>query len=145
MAPKAMTTSTSLLKKMCNQPTTSLVVYETKVASSSTEISPRDYISLRNWSMEQVHLQKEETYPLVEPSIIEGFIVEGDMLSMIPSLKYAHHDITDEKKLWKIISSKFLMKSISSNSHMIVIEPQLWDMGLYKVGLITLVDIPHFG
>jgi hypothetical protein len=28
---------------------------------------------------------------------------------------------------------------------MIVIEPQVWDMGLDKAGILNLFDIPHFG
>jgi hypothetical protein len=49
---------------------------------------------------------------------------------MIPSLKYVGHDITDEKKFLDLIPSKFFMKSISYETHIIIIEPQVWDRGL---------------
>jgi hypothetical protein len=32
----------------------------------------------------------------MEPPIPEGVIVEGDMLGLIPALKYTNHDITNE-------------------------------------------------
>jgi hypothetical protein len=92
-----------------------------------------------------VHLQKEARYPLVEPPIPEGIIIEGDMLGMIPALKYVDHDITDENKFLELVPSKFLMKFISFETHMIIIEPQVWDRGLQKAGLLNLFDIPHFG
>lgn len=81
----------------------------------------------------------------MEPSIPKGVIREGDILGLISTLKYAHHDITDEKKFPKLVPSKFLKKSISSETHMIVIEPHAWASGLQKAGLLNMFDIPHFG
>jgi hypothetical protein len=66
------------------------------------------------------------------------------MLGLIPTLKYANHDIIDENKFLKLIPSKFPMKFISSEIHMIVIEPQVWARGLQKAGLLNMFDIPHF-
>jgi hypothetical protein len=58
------------------------------------------------------------------------------MLTMISLMKISFPEL---------VPSKFLMKSISSETHMIVIEPQVWARGLQKVGLLNLFDIPHFG
>jgi hypothetical protein len=55
-----------------------------------------------------VNLQKDTKYPLVEPEIPEGVIVEEDMLGLIPSLKYVDHDITDENKFPELVPSKYL-------------------------------------
>jgi hypothetical protein len=81
----------------------------------------------------------------MEPLIPEGVIVEGDMLGLIPTLKYVDHDITDEKKFPELVPNKFLKKYISSETQMIVIEPQIWATGLQKEGILNLFDIPHFG
>jgi hypothetical protein len=81
----------------------------------------------------------------MEPLIPKGVIVEGDMLGLIPALNYANHDIIDEKKFPKLLPNKFLMKSISFETHIIVIEPQIWDMRLKKSCMLNLFDIPHFG
>jgi hypothetical protein len=102
--------STSVPKKPCGQPATPPVVEETQEASSSIKIFHRDYIPPRNPSTKQVHLQKDAKYPLVEPPIPEGVIVEGDMLGLIPALKYADHDITDENKFPELVPNKFLRK-----------------------------------
>jgi hypothetical protein len=74
-------------------------------------------------------LQKEARYPLIKPPI-PGVIIEGGMLGMISTLKYVDHDIIDESKFSELIPSKFPMRFISFEIHMIVIEPDMWDRGL---------------
>jgi hypothetical protein len=81
----------------------------------------------------------------MEPSIPEGVVVDGDMLGMIPALKYVEHDIIDENKFQEIVQNKFLKKFINVETHMIVIEPRVWDRGLHKAGRLNLFDILHFG
>jgi hypothetical protein len=99
IAPTTTTTSASVPKKPCSHLATLLVLKETQEASSLVKQFPRDYIPPRNSLVTYVHLHKEVRYPLVEPSIPEGIIIEGDMLGLILALKYADHDITDEKSL----------------------------------------------
>jgi hypothetical protein len=81
----------------------------------------------------------------LEPSIPEGVIVEGDMLGLITTLNYADHDIIEEKNCHELVPNKFLRKSISYETHMIVIEPQVWVTRLQKEGILNLFDIPNFG
>jgi hypothetical protein len=122
-----------------------LVVEETKEYPSSFEQFQRDYILSRKTSTKHVHLQKEAIYPLVEPLILDGVIVEGDMLGMILALKYTDDDITNENKFPKLVPNKFLMKFISPKTHMIIIKPHVWDRGFQKEGLLNLFNIMHFG
>jgi hypothetical protein len=129
MEPKETTTSALVPKKLHNQPTTPPVVEETKEVVFSSKRFPRDYILSRNPSSTHVHLHKEARYPLIEPPI-PGVIIEGGMLGMISTLKYVDHDIIDESKFSELIPSKFPMKFISFEIHMIVIEPDMWDRGL---------------
>jgi len=96
--PMAVETSTSVPNKNQTQPVMMPVVEETTEASSPTSWFPKDYIPLINPSSKQVNLHKDAKYPLMEPLIPEGVIVEGDMLCMIPGLKYVNHDITNEEK-----------------------------------------------
>jgi hypothetical protein len=119
------------------------VVEETHEASSSIEIFPRDYIPPRKPPIPEG--VKYVKYPLVESPIPEGVIVEGDMLGLIPTLKYVEHEIIEENKFPKLVPNKLLIKSISSRTHMIVIEPQVWARGLQKTCLLNLFDITHFG
>jgi hypothetical protein len=67
------------------------------------------------------------------------------MLGLIPYLKYNDHDIIDEKKFLELVPSKFLMRFISSETHMIVIEPQLQGGGCRNHVLLNLFDILYFG
>jgi len=81
----------------------------------------------------------------MEPPILEGVIVEGDMIAMIPALRYVDHDIIDEKKFLELVPNNFLKNQISSKTHMIFIRPHIWDTRLQKEGILNLFDIPHFG
>ena len=71
-------------------------------------------------------------------------VVEGDILGLIHVLKYVNHNITYEKNFLELVHKKFLINSISSETHMIVIEPHMWAIGLQKVGLINLFIYPTF-
>jgi hypothetical protein len=81
------------------------LVEETMEASSLVSRFPRDYIPPRKSSTKSVNLQKDAKYPLAEPKIPEGLIVEGDMLGLIPTLKYANHDITDDQVPTTVIAT----------------------------------------
>jgi hypothetical protein len=81
----------------------------------------------------------------VELDILEGVTVEGEMLGLIPTSKYVYHNITDENKFPELVPSKYLKNYISSETQMIVIEPQIWATRLQKERVINLFDIPHFG
>jgi hypothetical protein len=60
-------------------------------------------------------------------------------------LNYVNHDITYYKKFLELLPNNFLINSISSETHMIVIKPQMLPRGLQKVAFINLFNIPHFG
>jgi hypothetical protein len=134
--PKEAGASMSVPKKPRGQPTTPLVVEETQRHHPQQKYSPGII------SHQEIHLHQLK---LVEPPIPKGVIMEGDMLGLIPALKYEDHDIINENKFLELISSKFLMHSISSKTHMIVIKPRAWDRGMQKACLLNLFDIPHFG
>jgi hypothetical protein len=57
--------------------------------------------------------------------IPKGLIVEGDMLGLIPTLKYANHDITNENKFPDLVPRKVLKKYIIFETQMIVIKPHI--------------------
>jgi hypothetical protein len=112
--PKATKTLTSVLKKQRIQTVTTPVTEENLGASSSEPIFPRDYTPLRKDTTKPVNLQKDVKYPLMEPNIPHGVIVEGDMLGMIPQLKYVDHDITDKKKFSELALHKYFKSYINT-------------------------------
>jgi hypothetical protein len=137
--PKATTTSTSTPKKPCSKPPTVPVQEETPGASTSEPSStnfPRDYIPPRKrYKQSQSTCQKMLSTSLWSQEIPPGVIVEEDMLGLIPSLKYADHDITDEKKFLELAPSKYLKRYISAETKMVVIEPEIWATRLQKDGI----------
>jgi hypothetical protein len=48
---------------------------------------------------------------------------------MISTPKYVDHDIIDKNKFSELIPSKSPIKFISFETHMIVIEPDMWERG----------------
>jgi hypothetical protein len=126
---KVAATSTLTPKKPCSKPPTVLVQAETPGASSSESRLtnfPRDYIPPRKDTTKPVNLSKQTKYELVELEIPQGVIVEEVMLGLIPHLKYADHDITDENKFSDLASSKYLKRYVSVETSMVVIEREIW-------------------
>jgi len=94
--PKATKNSKTIPKRQCSQPAMTPIFEETQEESSSMSRFPRDYIPPRKSPKKMVNLQKDMKYTLVEPEILEGVILEGDMLCLIHGLKYDGQDITNE-------------------------------------------------
>jgi hypothetical protein len=92
-----------------------------------------------------VRLSKDAKYPLMEPKIPPGVIMEKYRLGLISNLKYAYHDIMDEKKFSELAKSTYLKRYISTETHMIMIDIQTWEIGMEKVDIQDLFEIPHFG
>jgi hypothetical protein len=66
------------------------------------------YIPPRKLTTKLVRLQKEAKYELVEPEIPPGVIIEEDMLGIMENLKYANHDLSNEKKFLELALKKYL-------------------------------------
>jgi hypothetical protein len=124
---------TSEPKKSCSKPQIVPIHAETPGESTletSSNPFPRDYILPVKDTINPINLSKYTKYELVEPEILDGVIVEEDMLGLIPRLKYAYHDIIDEKKFLELASSKFLKRYIIQEKKLVVIEPEIWEIWL---------------
>jgi len=66
------------------------------------------------------------------------------MLRFIPGLKYAYHDIKNEKKFLDLVASNYLKRYISQETKLVVIKIGIWATRLQKVGILNLFNIPHF-
>jgi hypothetical protein len=47
-------------------------------------------------------LKKDANYPLVTPDILDGVIIDEDMLGKVSHLKYENHDIRDTTKFLEL-------------------------------------------
>jgi hypothetical protein len=89
------------MKKQCTKPPVAPIQEGTPGASESELSSTnflKEYIPPRKMTVKPVRLQKEAKYELVEPEIPPGVIVEEDMLGAVENMKFADHDLSDEKK-----------------------------------------------
>jgi hypothetical protein len=95
--------------------------------------------------MKQVRLQKEAKYAMVTPVIPPGVTVEGDMLGEIESLRYSDHDLSDAKKFPELAPQNYLHTIMRPRSLVMTLEPKEWETRLQRVGILNLLEIPHFG
>jgi hypothetical protein len=71
--------------------------------------------------------------------------VEGDMLGKVFSLKFVDHDITDEQKFLELAREKYLCTKSVPGIGAILLETQTWETRLMKMGILNLLEVPHFG
>jgi len=60
-------------------------------------------------------------------------------------LKYADHDITDEKKFIELAPNKYLRSYINALTKLVVVDREMWATRLQNASISNLFDIPHFG
>jgi hypothetical protein len=79
----------------------------------------------------------------VTPDILEGVIIDEDMLGNVPQLKYENHDITNTMKFSELAPHHYLELKVDLETNQSIHVPQVWAKGLERVGLLNLFDIPH--
>jgi hypothetical protein len=67
------------------------------------------------------------------------------MLGSIPNLKFADQDLCDENKFPYLAGKKYPKKFIDPQTLFIRVEPKTWETLLDKLGILNLLQIPHFG
>jgi hypothetical protein len=95
-------------------------------------------------TLKLVKLQKEEKYELMEPNIQPSVILEEDMLDVVENMKFADHELSDEKKFLELALKKYMRTTIFSETVFILVEPRAWAPGLEKSRILNLLDILHF-
>jgi len=71
-------------------------------------------------------------------------LVEGDMLGKILKLRYVEHDLADKNKFHEIFPLNYLCTIPNSDATTYAIKSKQWAQGMEKVGILNLLDIPHF-
>jgi hypothetical protein len=69
---------------------------------------------------------------------------DEELLGKISNLKYMDHDITDAQKFPELERDQYLCTTTVQETGEIVLEPQEWASGLDRVGILNVLDIPHF-
>lgn len=65
------------------------------------------------------------------------------MLVLVYKLKYNDHDI-NELKNFPDFSHNLYTQTIEQPKQLVVVEVQQWDVGQEKLGILNLLEIPHF-
>jgi hypothetical protein len=66
------------------------------------------------------------------------------MLGVVSNLKFADHDLSDEKKFPDLSLRKYLRTFIDPETSFIIVDPNTWEAGLEKLGILNLLQISAF-
>ena len=88
---------------------------------------------------------KKHTTKIVLPHIPDGVQVGPDLLGHIGKLKYSNHDIANTNKFLEL-AKRVYMEIVGMNPFgELIDQPLQWEIGLEKMGILHLLDLPHFG
>jgi hypothetical protein len=108
-----------------------------------------DYIIPRKDDVELMMLNKDSKYSLVTLDILNGVIIDEDMLGKVTQLIYIYiyidHDIIDTRKFPELAPGKYLELRIDPVMNQAILVPKVWTRGLERDGILNLFEIPHFG
>jgi hypothetical protein len=82
---------------------------------------------------------------IMMPKIPEGVKVEDEMVGGVDTIKYSNHDVADAVKFLDLVPQNYLESRGEGPSGVPLLEPVQWILGLYNMGIMNLLDIPHFG
>jgi hypothetical protein len=89
--------------------------------------------------------RKQPDASIVLPCIPDGVQVKPDLLGQIEKLKYSDQNIIDIEKFLEFAKRVYL-QTMGVNAVGELIDQSLqWAIGLEKMGILGLLDLPHFG
>jgi hypothetical protein len=71
--------------------------------------------------------------------------VDDDMVGRVTAIKYSDHDVTDVTNFPDLSLQVYLESRGAGSSCMPLIDTMQWILGLYNIGIMNLLDAPHFG
>jgi hypothetical protein len=88
---------------------------------------------------------KKPVVEIILPRIPDGLQVGPNLLGHVGKIKYLDHDVVDEDKFPEL-SKRVYMETVGMNSFGEPIShPLQWATMLEKIGILGLLDLPHFG
>jgi hypothetical protein len=67
------------------------------------------------------------------------------MVGGVDTIKYSDHDVADAVKFPDLVPQNYLESRGEGPSGTPLLEHVQWILGLYNIGIMNLLDIPHFG
>jgi hypothetical protein len=77
---------------------------------------------------------------MLEVEIPSEVNIRGPMLGMVPSLKYEYYNIQDEAQFPELHFDAYTKILVGGK-----VVTKAWAKPIYKSGIMTLLDVPHFG
>jgi hypothetical protein len=114
-------------------------VQETEVGTSSQPIHKKDQHPIPRSP------RKQPVTTIVFLQRPEGVQVKSDLLGYVEKLKYSDHDVTDTGKFPEFMKRVYLQTVGINRVGEPVDQPLRWATGLEKMGILGLLDLPHFG
>ena len=96
----------------------------------------------RTYEAPQVTISKNVKYPLVKPTILKGFHVIAYILLNLKKIGFIDHDL---QKLLELTLSRYMTSLRETEDGPIHLVQMEWEIGLEKLGLLSLMHMPHFG
>jgi hypothetical protein len=89
--------------------------------------------------------RKKPAAEIVLPRIPAGVQVGPELLGHVGKLKYSDHDVADEAKFPELAQRVFTQTTGTTRVGEPINQPYQWATGLEKMGILGLLDLPHFG
>jgi hypothetical protein len=68
-----------------------------------------------------------------------------NILGCVEKLRYIDHDIADRDKFFEFEQLVYMESKGVGSYGIPILEPKQWIIGLYNIGIMNLLEIPHFG
>jgi hypothetical protein len=88
---------------------------------------------------------KQPEASIVLPCIPEGVQATPGLLGCIEKLRYADHDVSDTRKFPEFAQQVYMEILGTGPLGDLVLQPKQWIAGLVNIGILNLLEIPHFG
>jgi hypothetical protein len=95
------------------------------LASASQSSFHKDYVPPRKDSMPPIKVLPYGKYSLETSPVPPSVSIEGDILVKVVELKFADHDITDEKKFLELAREKYVCANSILVIRVIMLETQV--------------------
>jgi hypothetical protein len=79
------------------------------------------------------------------PNIPHEVKVKDEMVGGEDTIKYSDHDIANVVKFPDLVPQNYLEIRGELQSRTPRLEPTQWILGLYNIGIMNFLDVPHFG
>ena len=102
------------------------------------------YVCLLRHEAPKIQLSVKAKYLVLLPPMFEDVEEEGSLLGYINDLKYQDYNLLDQIKFPQFQVDQYMSMTVSPMTKVEALTPQAWIASLQSLGLLNLLQIPHF-